>query len=154
MSEYSHPLLEELSADPAAVLGTMGSVLEMAELTGSDFAAVLWPSDPRRPAFVYGALLPDGRFAAEDVPDVRALLTVGRAQWRRIIKRDQLSSGVAAELEVWRVRAVAAEAEVARLRFAMEHPALGGAAGADGKVSGLRPLWSGWSGSGRVSRRE
>jgi len=122
--KYRHPLITELAANPAAAVRTMRSVLEFAEQTGSDFAAVVWPSDPRRPAFVYGALMPKGLFADEDVPNLRALLGAGQATLRQVIRRDELTAGVKVELEQWRSRAVRAETEVERLRIVLERAGL------------------------------
>jgi hypothetical protein len=129
-AKYKHPLITELAANPAAAVRTMASVLEMAEHTGLDFAGVVWPSDPRRPAVVYGALMPSGLFAGEEVPNLRALLGAGQATLHQLIRRDELAAGVLVELEEWRARAVAAETEVARLRI------LPGGAGLVAEVGG------------------
>jgi len=131
-AKYKHPLITELSANPAAAVRTMRSVLELAEQTGSDFAAVVWPMDPRRPAFVYGALMPNGLFALEEAPNLRHLLAVGQATLRQVIQRDELAAGVVAELEGWRSRAVAAETEVARLGIVLERAGLAAEAGGSG----------------------
>ncbi len=118
--KFKHPITTELAANSGAAVRTMRSVLELAEQTGSDFAAVLWPTDPRRAAFVYGALMPSGPFAGEEAPNIRALLGAGQGTLRQVIQRDALAAGVMAELEEWRARAVAAEAEVSRLRILVE----------------------------------
>lgn len=130
--KYRHPLITELSANPAAAVRTMRSVLEFAEQTGSDFAAVVWPMDPRRPAFVYGALMPNGLFADEEVPNLYHLLSVGQATLRQVIQLIELTDGVKVELEEWRTRAVTAEAEVARLRIVLERAGLAAEAGGSG----------------------
>jgi len=129
MSKYRHPLITELQGNPGAAVRTMRSVLEMAEYTGLDYAAVAWPSDPGRAAFVYGAMPPDGLYVHDDLPDIRGLLGAGQATLHQLIRRDELAAGVLVELEEFRARTLAAEAEVARLRIVVERAGLAAEAG-------------------------
>lgn len=128
-TKFKHPITTELAANSGAAVRTMRSVLEIAELTGTDYAAVLWPSDPSRAAFVYGAMPPDGLYVHDDLPDIRGLLGAGRATLHQLIQRDAAAAGVMVELEDWRARAVAAETEVARLLILVRQPDLSDAAG-------------------------